>query len=59
MFEKLESFGERFSSFVVKSRVILIALGLITLLNLGAETSLAYGLTLGNLGIVSIVASLG
>ncbi len=31
---------------------------MITLLNLGADASLAYALSLGNLGIVSVLASL-
>lgn len=47
------------NSFAIAETAILFSLGLITLLNLGADASLAYALSLGNLGIVSVLASLG
>jgi len=47
------------NSFVVTNASLLLALGLITILNLGADASLTYALTLGNLGIVSVLAFLG
>ncbi len=51
--------GRGINSFAIAETAILLSLGLITVLNLGADASLAYALNLGNLGIVSVLASLG
>ncbi len=38
---------------------MLLCVGLITVFNLGADASLAYALSFGNLSIVSVLASIG
>lgn len=46
------------NGFVIAETSMLLSLGLITALNLGADASLAYALSLGNLSIVSVLASM-
>lgn len=45
--------------FLITETATLVLLGVITVLNLSADASLTYALSFGNLGIVSVLASLG
>jgi len=53
------AFYERLERFTVAGGAALVTLGGITVFNLGADASLAYALQGGNLGIVSVLSSLG